>query len=81
MVLEEEAARVLGLRQQATAGHAAGLRAVVSAMSHVGETFRPDPGNHRVCTRLFNEVYKESFRALDPLYRRIAEITGYPAED
>lgn len=59
----------------------AGFEEAVAAMCHVGRTFKPDPGNHRVYTRLFNEVYKESFRALDPLYRRIAEITGYPAED
>lgn len=53
----------------------------VAAMVHKGKVFQPDPHNHRIYTRLFNEVYKESFRTLEPTYRRIAEITGYPPED
>jgi sugar (pentulose or hexulose) kinase len=52
----------------------------VTAMSHKGRTFAPDPARHRIYDRLFNEVYKRSFRELAPMYRRIAEITGYPAD-
>ncbi len=52
----------------------------VAAMVHKGKTFQPDPHHHRIYTQLFNDAYKKSFHALDPIYRRIAQITGYPAE-
>lgn len=52
----------------------------VAAMVSKGKTFEPNPLHHRIYTQLFNDVYKKSARNLEPIYRRIAEITGYPAE-
>ena len=52
----------------------------VAAMVHKGRTFEPHLGHHRIYTQLFNEVYKKSARTLEPVYRKIARITGYPAE-
>jgi sugar (pentulose or hexulose) kinase len=53
----------------------------VAAMVRKGKTFVPNPQSHRIYTQLFNDVYKKSFRTMEPMYRRIAKITGYPAED
>ena len=52
----------------------------VAAMVRKGKTFMPDAQNHRIYAELFNDVYKKSFNTLDPIYRKIAKITGYPAE-
>ena len=51
----------------------------VAAMTRTGETFEPDPSNHRIYDALYREVYLKMYRRLKPLYRRIREITGYPA--
>jgi sugar (pentulose or hexulose) kinase len=51
----------------------------VAAMVRKGRTFQPDPHNHRIYTRLFHSAYKTSSRVMEPIYRRIARITGYPA--
>jgi sugar (pentulose or hexulose) kinase len=53
----------------------------VTCMTHKGRTFMPDALNHRVYTELFEDVYKQSFRTMSPIYNRIARITGYPLED
>jgi hypothetical protein len=45
------------------------------------KTFVPNVQNHRIYTQLFNDVYKKLFRTMEPIYRRIAQITGYPDED
>ncbi len=50
----------------------------VGNMVRVKETFTPHAKNVKIYDRLFNEVYKEIYPALSPLYRKIAEITGYP---
>jgi sugar (pentulose or hexulose) kinase len=50
----------------------------VGNMVRVKETFTPHAKNVKIYDRLFNEVYKEIYSALSPLYRKIAEITGYP---
>ena len=53
----------------------------VAAMVKKGKTFMPNPQNHRIYTELFHDVYKKLFTNMEPMYRRIAQITGYPAED
>ncbi len=53
----------------------------VAAMVRQGKTFMPNPQSHRVYTQLFHEVYKKSFNIMKPIYRKIAQITRYPAED
>ncbi len=53
----------------------------VAAMVRKGRTFQPNPQSHHIYTQLFNDVYKKSFSTMEPIYRRIARITGYPAEE
>jgi sugar (pentulose or hexulose) kinase len=50
----------------------------VDNMVRVKEPFTPHEKNAKTYDRLFNEVYKKIYPALSPLYRSIAEITGYP---
>lgn len=50
----------------------------VGNMVRLKETFTPQAKNVKIYDRLFNEVYKEIYPALSPLYGKIAEITGYP---
>jgi hypothetical protein len=50
----------------------------VDNMVRVKEPFIPHEKNAKTYDRLFNEVYKKIYPALSPLYRSIAEITGYP---
>ncbi len=56
----------------------ADFKSAVSAMTHVGQVFEPDPKNHRLYDALYRDVYKKMYRRLKPLYERIREITGYP---
>lgn len=51
----------------------------VAAMVHKGKTFMPNPQSHQIYTQLFKDVYKKSLHTLEPINRRIAQITGYPA--
>ena len=44
-----------------------------------GRTFTPDPANHRIYQELYKEVYLQTYKSLEPLYRKVARITGYPA--
>jgi len=55
-----------------------GFPEAVDNMVRVKKTFTPHAKNVKIYDRLFNEVYKEIYPALSPLYRKIAEITGYP---
>lgn len=50
----------------------------VAAMTRVGECFYPDPDTHALYNRLYSEVYLEMYPRLQPIYRRIRDITGYP---
>jgi sugar (pentulose or hexulose) kinase len=50
----------------------------VSEMTRVRDTFEPDPANRQIYDGLYREVYLKMYRRLQPLYRRIREITGYP---
>jgi sugar (pentulose or hexulose) kinase len=51
----------------------------VASMVKKGRTFTPDPANHRIYQALYKEVYLQTYKSLEPLYRRVAKITGYPA--
>ena len=52
----------------------------VAGMTRVGRVFEPIEGNRAIYDRLYKEVYKKMYRNLQPLYRKIADITGYPAQ-
>ena len=53
-------------------------KTAVPAMTRLGGTFEPDARAHQTYEALFQEVYKQMYRRLRPLYERIQEITGYP---
>jgi sugar (pentulose or hexulose) kinase len=53
----------------------------VKAMVRKGRTFEPNAANHRIYSDLFNDVYMKAYEVTEPLNRRIAQITGYPAEE
>ena len=51
----------------------------VKAMTRIGKVFEPVAANQAVYDRLYREVYRKMYGRLQPMYRKIAEITGYPA--
>ena len=62
-------------------GMFASFEEAVSLMVKKGRTFEPIAANHRVYDDLYREVYKKTYSKLEPLYGRIAAITGYPSGD
>ena len=52
----------------------------VNAMTRVGRVFEPIPENQAIYERLYREVYVKMYRRLQPMYRDIARITGYPRQ-
>jgi sugar (pentulose or hexulose) kinase len=50
----------------------------VAEMTHVGDTFDPDPKNRAIYDGLYNEVYLKMYKRLQPMYQKIRSITGYP---
>ncbi len=51
----------------------------VAAMTRTGRTFLPEAGAMKIYEALYQDVYRPLYPRLKPLYRRIREITGYPA--
>lgn len=51
----------------------------IAAMTRVGRVFEPNPAAQRTYELLYREVYQRMYRQLKPLYRKIRQITGYPA--
>jgi sugar (pentulose or hexulose) kinase len=52
--------------------------AAVRAMTRTGRVFQPNADSRRIYERLYRRVYTKMYRQLQPLYREIREITGYP---
>ncbi|KZZ67621.1 hypothetical protein A3765_18705 [Oleiphilus sp. HI0130] len=52
--------------------------AAIKSMTRVGKRFEPDQQVHKVYDRLYKEVYLKMYKQLQPLYRSIQDITGYP---
>ena len=50
----------------------------VSQMVRYLDPVEPDPGNIPIYNELFERVYKRMYRSLEPLYKEIRDITGYP---
>jgi len=53
--------------------------AAVAAMTRTGSVFHPDAAATRIYDELYREVYNRLYPQLRPLYRKIREITKYPA--
>jgi hypothetical protein len=47
-------------------------------MVRIGEVRHPDPATHALYDALNRGVYRRMYRQLQPLYREIRRITGYP---
>jgi sugar (pentulose or hexulose) kinase len=52
----------------------------VKSMTHISQTFEPIKRNHEIYNGLYKEVYMKMYHRLQPLYKAIREITGYPAK-
>jgi sugar (pentulose or hexulose) kinase len=50
----------------------------VEAMVHRGQVFTPVAENKAIYDQLFNDVYQKMYSRLNPIYRSIRDITGYP---
>ena len=48
----------------------------VSEMTHVKDTFEPDPKNQAIYDDLYRRVYLQMYKKLRPLYDEIREITS-----
>jgi hypothetical protein len=51
----------------------------VAEMTRVGQVFLPEPAHVRTYEALYRRVYCRMYQRLQPLYRDIQVITGYPA--
>jgi sugar (pentulose or hexulose) kinase len=50
----------------------------VKAMTRIGRVFEPQPLNQKTYDALYHRVYRQMYPRLQPLYREIQDITGYP---
>ena len=50
----------------------------VANMTRVGDVFHPNEETRALYQQLYSEVYLKMYPQLQPLYRKIREITGYP---
>ncbi len=53
-------------------------RAAVARMTRVGHTVQPDKSRQEMYHQLYSRVYRPLYTQLQPLYREIRSITGYP---
>ena len=53
----------------------------VAAMAHMGDRFEPEPQHAHTYEQLYRRVYCRMYKRLQPLYRDIRAITGYPSHD
>ncbi|HVN71094.1 MAG TPA: FGGY-family carbohydrate kinase [Desulfomonilia bacterium] len=64
----------------ATGMHAT-IEDAVKSMVRKGRTFEPNPESVKIYNNLYHDVYKKLYTVLEPVNRRIAQITGYPEVD
>ncbi|MFI4940963.1 MAG: FGGY-family carbohydrate kinase, partial [Burkholderiales bacterium] len=50
----------------------------VRRMTRIGRVFEPIPANRKIYDELYTRVYQKMYPCLQPLYREIQKITGYP---
>ncbi|MBN8556441.1 MAG: FGGY-family carbohydrate kinase [Proteobacteria bacterium] len=58
-----------------------GFAQAVQAMARVGQVFVPEPAHARTYEALYRRVYCRMYERLQPLYREIRAITGYPPQE
>lgn len=50
----------------------------IAAMTRIGQVFEPEPAHANTYEQLYRRVYCRMYQRLQPLYRDIQAITGYP---
>lgn len=71
----EASALGAGILAAATAGWYATAREAANAMTGTGRRFEPSEETHRIYDRLFNEVYRGLFLAVQPYVDRLTALT------
>ncbi|OYT10842.1 MAG: carbohydrate kinase [Bacteroidetes bacterium 4572_112] len=56
------------------------LDEATATMVKYADIFKPNPKNVELYKSIFEDVYLQMYDRLEPLYKRIREITGYPEE-
>ncbi len=59
-------------------GYYSDYEKAIDNMTHVGDVFEPDFQTSQMYERLYREVYLKMYQRLQPLYKSIRSITGYP---
>jgi sugar (pentulose or hexulose) kinase len=54
------------------------LEEAMDNMIKIKRIFEPDPENVKIYKELYLRVYRRMYKALEPLYSQIQQITGYP---
>jgi sugar (pentulose or hexulose) kinase len=54
------------------------FNSAIKAMTRIGKTFEPIAQHHSTYDALYHRVYQKMYARLQPLYRDIQQITGYP---
>jgi len=52
----------------------------IREMTRIGQVFTPQPEHARTYDQLYRRVYCHMYKRLQPLYRDIQDITGYPTK-
>jgi sugar (pentulose or hexulose) kinase len=53
----------------------------IAHMTRMGQVFQPEPEHVRTYEQLYTRVYRHMYARLQPLYRDIQDITGYPTKN
>lgn len=56
----------------------ADFKTAMQKMTRLGKAFEPIPENQKIYDELYRRVYQKMYSRLQPLYRDIQKITGYP---
>ncbi|NQU65486.1 MAG: carbohydrate kinase [SAR324 cluster bacterium] len=58
-----------------------GFETAIQEMTRTERVFQPNPENHKIYNDLYHKVYLKMYKQLQPLYKEIRDITGYPAKN
>ena len=50
----------------------------IAAMTRISRVFEPQQDHQKIYDELYRRVYRQMYRRLQPLYKEIQRITGYP---